>query len=401
MRKKEVIDSDELMQQLPCGIISFFDDGTIHTVNDLLLTQLGYLSSDLQNAKVERILSLASRIFYQTHLFPLLKLQGRVEEIFLTLKTKEEKEIPVLLFGNRVSTNGQWRNVCLTVPVSQRKKYEDEILRAKREAERIARENADLIMIQQQLEINTKLLDKQIVRLTHINEDYKELSKVIAHDLQEPIRKINIFTNIIKDHFPAEDKKRMAYFKKINESILRLSQLTESLGLYVDVDTSNETLQTISLSDTITASCAQAMQEMNFEEFELDIDELPGLKCFPDQIKQLFYQLIKNSIQFRYPNRKLKIAVTGLIARYNVFRAHENRYQYVDFAKIEVKDNAMGFSNSLASDIFRLFSKLEKDTPGIGFGLALCKKIVDNHFGTITCNSQPGEGTTFTILLPL
>lgn len=368
--------------------------------NNPLLNHLGYSPSDLQ-AKLEAILPIASRIFYQTHLFPLLKLQGKVEEIYLSLKTKEDKEIPVLLFGNRILTEGQWLNICVTVPVWQRKKYEDEILRAKQEAERVAEENADLIQVQQQLEINTKLLDKQIVRLTHINNDYKELSKVIAHDLQEPIRKISIFTNIIKDRFLNEEERVKTYFEKINNSILRLSQLTKSLGLYVDIDTPNESSQLIPLNDTITAGAAQAMQEMKFSEFVLEIHELPNIRGFRDQIMQLFYQLIKNSIQFRDPNRKLKISVTGLIAQYNEFRAHENRYRYVDFAKIEFTDNAMGFSNNFCGEIFRLFSQLQKDTPGLGFGLALCKKIVDNHFGTITCNSQPGKGTTFIILLPL
>jgi sigma-B regulation protein RsbU (phosphoserine phosphatase) len=191
------------------------------------------------------------------------------------------------------------------------------------------------------------------------------------------------------------------YFEKINNSVLRLSQLTQCLGLYVEIDTSNESSQTISLPEIITAGAEQAMHEMNFNELELEVQELPDVKGFPNQIRQLFYHLIKNSIQFRDPNRKLSISVTGLIAQYNDFRAHENRYSYVDFAKIEFKDNAMGFSNNFASQVFRLFSQLHKDSPGIGFGLALCKKIVDNHFGTITCNSQPGKGTTFTILLPL
>lgn len=401
MNNNEIKVPLQIEEQLPCGIIIFSDDGAIQTINKPLLNDLGYSSSDLRLAKVEVILSIASRIFYQTHLFPLLKMQGKVEEIFISLKTKQEKEIPVLLFGNRIWADSQWLNICITVPVWQRKKYEDEILKAKQQAEKAAEENADLINIKKQLEVNTKLLDRQIVQLTNVNENYKEFSKVIAHDLQEPIRKISIFTNIIRNYFTNEGEKVELYFEKIYNSIQRLSQLTQCLGLFVEIDTSPEVKQTISLNTIITDCTTRAMQEMTFTELEVEVEALPNLTGFPDQIKQLFYQLIKNSIQFRDPNRKLIISVTGLIAQYNEFRAHNNRYQYIDFVKIVYKDNAIGFSNDLAAEVFRLFSQLNKNTPGLGFGLALCKKIVDNHFGSITCNSQPGKGTTFTILLPL
>ena len=127
---------DSLLDTAPCGFVSFGDDGRILAANATLLRWLGYDGPDTLNGRhVETLLPVASRIFYQTHFFPLLKLTGQVEEVYLSLRTAEGGELPVLVNAVRREQNGAPVNDCVFMVVRQRSRYEDEILQARRTAE--------------------------------------------------------------------------------------------------------------------------------------------------------------------------------------------------------------------------------------------------------------------------
>jgi PAS domain S-box-containing protein len=136
---------DELLNSAPCGFLAFADDGTIQHVNATLLAWLGYAEGELQGRHVERVLPPGGRIFYQTHFFPLLKLHGRAEEIFLSLRSVTGEELPVLVNAARRERDGAGVNLCVFVPMRQRRRFEDEILAAKREAEEANRVKDALI----------------------------------------------------------------------------------------------------------------------------------------------------------------------------------------------------------------------------------------------------------------
>ncbi|WP_205511521.1 PAS domain-containing sensor histidine kinase [Longitalea arenae] len=389
------------IQKIPAGVISFTDDGNITYINDWLLKLLQYKSSDLSGKKIEHILTLASRIFYQTHLFPLIKLEKKIEEIFLSLKSNEAKEIPVLVYGHREEEEGHCINTCVIVAVWQRKKYEEELLKAKQRAEKIVKENTELTIAQKELESKTKLLDKQILRLRQINRELTAFNKVISHDLQEPIRKISLFTQSIKRAFDTENESVNNYYQKIDASINRLVLLTQCLAQFVSLTGNTEQIQVLSLKEVVMESLALARSTLAFEDIVAEIEDLPHLQGYLSQIKLLFYELIKNSIQYRDKNRKLRISVKGVISQYNDYKVHEDKYRYVDFVRIEYADNGIGFSNEYNEYVFEIFKRLHLDVEGLGFGLTICKKVVDNHFGEIFCHSKPGVGTTYTILLPV
>lgn len=127
---------DSLLDTIPCGFVSFGDDGRILAANATLLRWLGYDGPDTLNGRhVETLLPVASRIFYQTHFFPLLKLTGQAEEVYLSLRTAEGGELPMLVNAVRHEQNGAWVNDCVFMVVHQRSRYEDEILQARRTAE--------------------------------------------------------------------------------------------------------------------------------------------------------------------------------------------------------------------------------------------------------------------------
>lgn len=126
---------DELLNTAPCGFLAFADDGTILRINATLLEMVGYERGELQDRHVESILSVGGRVFYQTHFFPLLKLQGKAEEIYFSLRSKSGEDVPVLVSAVRRERAGAAVNDCVFVPMRQRNRYEDELLQARKAAE--------------------------------------------------------------------------------------------------------------------------------------------------------------------------------------------------------------------------------------------------------------------------
>jgi PAS domain S-box-containing protein len=127
---------DSLLDTAPCGFVSFRDDGTMIAVNATLTELLGYTRVELEGWHIEKILFPGARIFYQTHLFPMLKMHGRVDEIYLALRTKDGHDIPMLMNGIRRERDGEMVSDSVFLRMIQRRQYEDQLLQARRSARR-------------------------------------------------------------------------------------------------------------------------------------------------------------------------------------------------------------------------------------------------------------------------
>src|SRR5687768_1570998 len=126
---------DDLLNKAPCGFLAFTDSGEITLANETLARMLEYADGELVGLPVDRILPVASRIFYQTHFFPLLKLHGKVVEVYMTFRSKDGRDLPMLVNAVRRKRGGNPVNDCILVHMKERSEYEDEILRAKKAAE--------------------------------------------------------------------------------------------------------------------------------------------------------------------------------------------------------------------------------------------------------------------------
>jgi sigma-B regulation protein RsbU (phosphoserine phosphatase) len=386
------------LDSLPCGVVIFGHEGMIQFVNNSFLSLLNYEKDELLTRNIESVFTVSTRVFYSTHIIPLIKLKGNVEEVFISLKRKDGEHVPVLFYAKNNSTGNEEMITAVITPVWQRKKYEDEILEAKKIAEKAIGDNAVLRHMKEELEIKAEQLDRQVLRLMQGNDEYAELSKVISHDFQEPIRKIDLFTDLLKKKYPMEAGND---FKRIHTAVDRLRSLTFCLDNFVSVDINKDKLQPISLNQVLSDAKEKAIAATGFGEFELISTDMPSIDGYPLLLTQLLLELIKNSIQYRSPNRKLEIHITTVIAQYNQYRVNDNRYKYIDFVKLELSDNGNGFDNKYADYVFKMFKRLDLEVPGMGFGLPLAKKIVDKHYGTISVKSKKGEGTVFQILLPI
>ncbi len=270
------------------------------------------------------------------------------------------------------------------------KKLEEEIEERKQSEKKISQLNRQLV--------------ENISQLKIINSELERYAFVASHDLQEPLRKIIIFGDKLKDrHTKAMDSEgidlldRMIKSSKkmqlLIKSILELSRAVIEPDKFVETDI-NVTLNSV-LSDL----------ELNIQQKEAQIEckGLPVMKVIPDQFRQLFYNLISNALKFSKSGTPAQISIecTKTKGMYIPVISYD-RYED-SFYVIKVTDNGIGFEAAYADKIFLMFKRLHTfdQVEGSGIGLTICKKIVENHQGHIYAEAIPGEGATFTIVLPV
>jgi sigma-B regulation protein RsbU (phosphoserine phosphatase) len=390
-----------LLNSAPGGYLAFRDDGLIVYVNDTLSNSLGYKSDELTGKSVEHIFNLATRIFYNTHFFPLVRLHAKADEIFLSLKTKAGDDIPVLTNAERRLENGIYTIHCILIPVVQRKKYEDEILRGKRDAEKALTENKHLQDLKHSLEARTLELDRQYQKQLAIHQDLLQFSKIISHDLQEPLHKIQLFTDVISREQGHKLTERSASaIQKINAAAERLRILITGLQEYISVDTEKSHTD-VDLNEAVEHAKAKAIAQRKFDLFELHYAPLPVIHGYRAQLELLFFHLIDNAIQFRDPARGLKIEISCVDLEENVYKVSKDKYKFEEHIRLTFSDNGVGFKTEYKAYVFELLKKINPVSDGLGMGLSLIKKIVDNHSGNLTVSSTEGKGTRFIIHLPI
>ncbi|GAA4470757.1 hypothetical protein GCM10023189_59960 [Nibrella saemangeumensis] len=388
----------------PCGLFVFTDEGIIVKVNQTLALLLGYTPDELTGRKVESVLTLASRIFYQTHLFPLIKLHGRAEEIFISLANKDRAEVPVLVNAVRRENGGTPLNIGACIPVYQRQKYEQEILQARKTAEDALLKNEELLKAQRELERYKEELDRRVNQLEQRNLELIQFNKLISHDLLEPVRKITTFLDLLQ----MENQANLT--PKGNEAIARtiqashqIRQMITNLREFVAIDIESDSSTSVDLNQIVESAVKKATLHTGYTNLTVNKEALPVIEGNPKQLELLFYNLIDNAIKFHRPDldTNTRINLNCSIIQHNSYRSSKEKYKYVDFVKIIFADNGIGFDNSYRDYVFLIQKKLNPNTTGLGFGLSLCKKIVENHQGTISADSAPGQGAKFTILLPI
>ncbi|WP_369615405.1 CHASE3 domain-containing protein [Flavobacterium sp. CFS9] len=245
-------------------------------------------------------------------------------------------------------------------------------------------------------------LQARNVELENSNKELASFNHVASHDLQEPLRKIQTFISRISD----ADKAAMSqnandYIAKIEISAKRMRVLIDDLLLFSRTNTTKKEFIKSNLNELLKNAEAELTEMIDEKKAVITSTKLPKLAVIPYQIEQLFINLIGNSLKYNRPD----VAPEINIESQKVFSVdyRELLDQNVKkYHKITFTDNGMGFDPQFKETIFVLFQRLHSKTdyPGTGIGLAICKKIVDNHKGYIMADSQPDQGSVFTIFLP-
>ena len=389
---------ENYLDQAPCLYLSCTDSSIITDVNETLCASLGYTKDELLGQNTAMIFTVATSIFQQTHFFPLIKMHGYAKEIFITLLTRAKQEVPILINGERKIIDGEPVILYVGIIVANRKKFEDELITAKKAAETALNENTSLIQAKQELQQNIEQLDQQMRLIKLQNEELRQFNRVVSHDLQEPLRKISVFSGQILDNVVQQNQN--AIVKKLLRVTGQMRSIISGLQQYVWLTSIPNKFARVDLN--MALGKAQQQVEEEFTEIKLIIEKeaLPAIEADQEQMELLFYHLLSNAIRFRKAGNDVLIKVFAHNLLLNKFRHFQGRYKYTEFVKLQITDNGIGFDNEYGDQVFELFKRLHPES-GSGVGLSLCKKIVDNHHGNISIESVKGGGTSIIISLPL
>ncbi|MEO6904664.1 MAG: PAS domain S-box protein [Bacteroidia bacterium] len=231
------------------------------------------------------------------------------------------------------------------------------------------------------------------------NSELEQFAYVASHDLQEPLRKIQTFSELIQQNYHDEEFVKR-YFEKLSSSAKRMAQLVKSLLNYSRLSKDKSELTIINLNsllDEVKQDFELLIEEKNAV---ITAESLPSISGNYTQLGQLFSNLISNSLKFSQRDPEISIR-SKIISKENIpnppFPLSHTHYLNIIFS-----DNGIGFEQQYDKIIFSLFQRLhgKQDYAGTGIGLSLCKKIAENHMGFMTATSELGKGAEFNLYLP-
>jgi PAS domain S-box-containing protein len=263
--------------------------------------------------------------------------------------------------------------------------------------DKAAREALAQMVMKRTEELNNANLD-----LARTNSELEQFAYVASHDLQEPLRKIQTFADRL--HLKGKDvlnEELNNYIDRIVHSAGKMSVLIKNLLNYARIGRMAQEYVKVDLNDTLASVLDDLDIIIQQKKAQVNVSSLPQIEAIPLQMGQLFYNLLNNSLKFAADERKPEINITS-----RTLSTDEKQEHHLEAGKayyqIEFEDNGIGFSPEYSERIFTIFQRLNSKEiyPGTGIGLALCKKVADNHNGLIYASGEPGKGAKFTIILP-
>lgn len=234
------------------------------------------------------------------------------------------------------------------------------------------------------------------ILLQHHNTELEQFAYAASHDMQEPLRKITTFTNLVLERNGEQlDDQGKNFISKISKSAERMSGIINDLLDYSRATYVSDQLAVTDLNEVLANVLSDLELLIINKNAEIIYDKLPLIKAIPSQINRLFYNLIQNALKFSKSDVPPVIRIT--VSEGLLFDKETPPYIEIKFA-----DNGIGFDPKYSEKIFNLFQRLnEKQSySGNGIGLSLCKKIAEIHHAQISADSAPGAGSVFTIKLP-
>ena len=262
--------------------------------------------------------------------------------------------------------------------------------------EELEAQNEEYLAVNEELEEANQLLVRS-------NDNLQQFAYVASHDLQEPLRKIQQFSDRFRSQNKSSNITGVHYLDRIQAAAGRMSVLIEDLLDFSKIETGRDIHQYVMLNnivDTVLSDLDLVIEETGAQ---VQIGMLPTIQGNALQLGQLFQNLISNALKFRKPGLAPLIQITGteiLQGQLPVFVKPVRNVRV--YHQIEVKDNGIGFDEKYLDRIFQVFQRLHgrHEFQGTGIGLAICEKVMVNHGGAITATSQPGQGASFRVFFP-
>lgn len=232
------------------------------------------------------------------------------------------------------------------------------------------------------------------------NRELQDFAYVASHDLQEPLRKIRAFSDLLEEDYGDRlDEEGIGFLERVQDAASRMSTLISELLAFSRVTTRGGRFSETDLNEVVAGVLSDLEVALKEADVDLEVGPLPTLAADPLQMRQLMQNLIGNAIKFRRADVRPVIRVTGRILQKEI----TSRTGTHPVCRLEISDNGMGFESKYADRIFTPFQRLHHQykISGTGMGLAICRRIVERHDGTISAESAPDDGATFVVELPV
>jgi two-component system CheB/CheR fusion protein len=271
----------------------------------------------------------------------------------------------------------------------------------KRTEEKLRLENAVAERTQELKEAN-ELLEDRNTALQNMNKELESFAYVSSHDLQEPLRKIQVFASRIleKENQNLSDNGKN-YFRLIQNAAQRMKTLIHDLLAFSQLNTADRKFEEANLGIIIEEVKSEFKESIVQKRAIIEVKEICNVKTIPFQFRQLLHNLIGNALKFSRPGVPPHITITSRNIKYSKLNITDLPPQK-EYCHINITDNGIGFEKEFSEKIFEVFQKLhgKDEYEGTGIGLAIVKKIVENHNGIITATSELNKGASFDIYIP-
>jgi signal transduction histidine kinase len=261
---------------------------------------------------------------------------------------------------------------------------------------------AELIIANKELAFQNEEKEKRAAELSIANKELLAFTYISSHDLQEPLRKIQTFVTIILENEKRNLSDDGKYnFERMQMAARRMQQLIDDLLAFSRVSTTDHKFEKTDLHTIIDEIKAELKEVIEEKHATIDFTELCDANIISFQFRQLLYNLVSNALKFSNPDVMPYITIKSSIEKGSKY-ANEKLNPEKNYCHITVKDNGIGFEPHFSERIFGVFQKLHSKEVygGTGIGLAIVKKIVENHNGIITATGELNEGATFDIFIP-
>lgn len=242
---------------------------------------------------------------------------------------------------------------------------------------------------------------RQRQELTRSNEELQQFASIASHDLQEPLRKIQAFGNRLKEKYSEEltDQGR-DYLERMQNAAQRMQALIEDLLILSRITTKAQPFVAVNLAQVTQEVLSDLEVLLQQTEGRVEVGELPTINADPLQMRQLLQNLIGNALKF---HRDEELPIVKIDAQFFGDQQPIEEASSANICQITVEDNGIGFDEKYLDRIFNVFQRLHgrSQYQGTGMGLAICRKIVERHGGSITAESKQGRGTKFIVTLPI
>jgi len=379
-----------IVQSSDDAIIGKTLEGIVTSWNKAAERMFGYTASEMTGQSILKIIP-EERVDEEPKILERLR-RGESIEHFETI---------------RVTKDGTRLNISLTIsPIKDSKgnitgasKIARDITKQKQLLEALETGREEL---ESQVMERTADLKRANLHLQNSNEELERFAYVASHDLQEPLRKIQAFGNLLLERNEQDlNNNGKNYVNRMINAANRMQSLIEALLEFSRATLMEKKFEKRDLNLLIDEVIKEFQERADDKEAIIEVAPLPHLTVIPFQFKQMLSNIISNSLKYSKPDEKPVIEITSQILDEQEIN-DPGAVKETSYCKLTISDNGIGFENEHAERIFELFQRLHgrHEYGGSGIGLSICKKIMENHEGFIRAESKPGKGATFHIYIP-